>query len=455
MPVQAVDVALALAADVLDAPFAAVKVVEGTQVRVLAAHGLPRPAGSSIRLGESLCQYVLSERTPVCVDDLGHDPLRSAHPWVRANHARAYLGTALRPQRGAAAVGALCVLADEPRRWSDRDRQRIAEIAELLGCALPVVAESHDGDVMAVTEQLSEAFIAVGAAGAILAWNGAAEALFGWPAAAVLGKAVEEVLFCPDDRPNVRRFLDQLAARTRDTLPHRPRIWALHRSGRRIAVEVLVAPLPVCDGTVLGAFLLDVTEVCRTEADADRQAGYLTALLDSLDTAVYACDADGLPVLTNQAFREVFDLPTRWSDSDIHDLDRHLRGADGAPLTRAELPSMRALAGDHLRDIEVHVNRTGQCPRTFTANAAPIRTGGHIAGAVVVLHDVTDRRQVERFGACELQVSQALAAAATADDAGRQVLQILTGRLGWQYGELWLLDRHRHPATSRTTLHRG
>jgi signal transduction histidine kinase/PAS domain-containing protein len=214
-------------------------------------------------------------------------------------------------------------------------------------------------------------------------------------------------------------------------MDYRPRRWstadlAMIADGAQLATTVLTS-----------AAAPDVPSAARR---VDNHRDFLDALLDSLMTGVMACDADGRLVLINRAMREVYAVPegsppSRWA----HHVE--LRFPDGRAMATDEIPLARALHGERVRDVEVLVKRPGVRSRLFVANGRPIiDERGHRLGAVLAMHDMTDQRQADRFKACELAVAKVLAEAASAAQAGRQVLQAVAATLGWPHAELWLLD---------------
>ena len=63
----------------------------------------------------------------------------------------------------------------------------------------------------------------------------------------------------------------------------------------------------------------------------------------------------------------------------------------------AELPLLRALAGETVADVEIYVrNRIVPAGLHLLCSAAPLRDGtGHVRGAIVIFHDITKRRLQE------------------------------------------------------------
>jgi signal transduction histidine kinase/PAS domain-containing protein len=180
----------------------------------------------------------------------------------------------------------------------------------------------------------------------------------------------------------------------------------------------------------------------RGRGEAERRQALTSAVLDSLDTGVAACDARGDLVLFNRAMRGILS----GAESDDSRAGQWAAGVrvshpDGRAVRAEDMPLARALAGDTVRARElVIVDDDGrQC--SYMANAEPIndQAGGRL-GAVTALHEVTDERRTQRFRRCEIAVAQAAIRATSIGEVGQATLVALAETLGWPYAELWLHD---------------
>jgi two-component system phosphate regulon sensor histidine kinase PhoR len=169
----------------------------------------------------------------------------------------------------------------------------------------------------------------------------------------------------------------------------RPRVWTPDE------LAVIDDAAQAC-----GAF---VAVQCAHE-QADTEHRFLDALLQSLRVAVAACDADGKVIFTNAAARR---LAGSWPpERDLDELARHtaLVDARGVRVPPEELPLIRALAGETLRDVWFRAVMPGQEvtsdgeTRTISADAQPILgPQGNRLGAVACVRDVTDERRANEL----------------------------------------------------------
>jgi signal transduction histidine kinase len=135
---------------------------------------------------------------------------------------------------------------------------------------------------------------------------------------------------------------------------------------------------------------------------AARRAAELDAVLDNMVEGVFACDKSGSITHTNAAGHRLLDLlPAVVEASDPARPATSPRPfhPDGRAVCAAELPLVRALAGEVIvEEDEVLENPNDQRPVFLRSSAAPIRDAtGAIAGAVAVARDVTDVVELDRL----------------------------------------------------------
>lgn len=136
------------------------------------------------------------------------------------------------------------------------------DIAQLTAAPAPI------GDpIRSVLETAHEAFVAMDAGGRITEWNPQAEVTFGWKREEALGRTLAETIIPPAlrdvHRRGLRRFLDTGEGRA---LGRRLELSALHRDGHEFPVEVTISADCSERGPVFNAFLHDITDRKRLEA---------------------------------------------------------------------------------------------------------------------------------------------------------------------------------------------
>src|SRR2546421_4703241 len=88
----------------------------------------------------------------------------------------------------------------------------------------------------------------------------------------------------------------------------------------------------------------------RARQEIDRQRRFLDAILESLHVGVAACDPSGRITLFNAALRTLIGDQRPGADAAGWARQLPLRHPDGSPLAADEVPLLRALRGDPVRD---------------------------------------------------------------------------------------------------------
>ena len=199
----------------------------------------------------------------------------------------------------------------------------------------------------------------------------------------------------------------------------------------RAVVTQIVAPgdveklarIPICHRDELGELAQGVNEMIdRLQASAERirrygadreqalavaarRAAELDAVLDNMVEGVFACDKSGNVTHMNAAGLRLLELSSASAVSRSGaSLEAEAGGLgpvhpDGRPFSPAELPLLRALAGEVIAEEDgVLENPSNHRPVFLRSSAAPIRdASGAIAGAVAVARDVTEVAEFDRL----------------------------------------------------------
>lgn len=161
-------------------------------------------------------------------------------------------------------------------------------------------------------------------------------------------------------------------------------------------------------------------EQARLRAAEVSRGDQLAAILENLGEAVYACDADGRMTVINAAGRELLglDLGGEAASNEVTAVAAvsQRRTFDGTLLTLDDVPILRALRGEWVRDQRHIVIRPDGRERAVSVTAQPIirASDGAIAGAVAVARDISGEREASKLEArrcAELEAAVARAAA--------------------------------------------
>jgi two-component sensor histidine kinase len=157
-------------------------------------------------------------------------------------------------------------------------------------------------------------------------------------------------------------------------------------------------------GALAGAIVTfeDITARQTAEQRLRDSEARLKATFEGVTDAIITFDATGNITNFNHAFARMHghsgknDAPTH-RDFYVADLD--VRTPDGAILPVEDWPFQRALRGDTVKDMELHVRRKSAPSPGYLGSftAVPIRSeSGDLLQIVVTIRDVTERRRAQK-----------------------------------------------------------
>lgn len=151
--------------------------------------------------------------------------------------------------------------------------------------------------------------------------------------------------------------------------------------------------MPICNQ--VGFAIANV----RLYADSQSERRKLNTVVTSIAEGVLLCDALGRLNLANDAALALLrleSLPFEQPLAAMPDFYR-MRDLEGRPLTLAQLPFARALAGEVFQDYRLILRGASGDETVMSFSGAPARADdGTIEGAVVVFRDITASQKLER-----------------------------------------------------------
>jgi len=138
--------------------------------------------------------------------------------------------------------------------------------------------------VRLIIDTAYDAFIRIDGTGLITDWNRAAENIFGWGRAEVVGRPMVEVIVPLQDREAHRLgFQRFLLTGEGPFLNKRVELTALHRDGHGFPVEATIWPGRTADAWNFNAFIRDITGRRRAEKELARRAEEISRSTIDLD----------------------------------------------------------------------------------------------------------------------------------------------------------------------------
>jgi PAS domain S-box-containing protein len=280
-------------------------------------------------------------------------------------------------------VGASKIARDISER--KRAERAIAEQRELFRVTLASIAD---------------AVITIDRHGLVSYMNNVAERLSGVPASEAQGKRLEAVFTLIDEK--TRGPINELnvtALRAGSLLGHGRSALIVARNGGEYPIEDSSAPILGSDGGAIGLVVCfrDVSERRQAEARVAEQREWLETTLVSIGDAVIATDIHGRVTFMNPVAEHM----TGWSTHEARGRDcadvfqiinEYTREVVENPVARVLREGMVVGLANHT----VLISRDGR-ELPIDDSAAPIRNGegGRIVGAVLVFHDISERRRAE------------------------------------------------------------
>lgn len=190
-------------------------------------------------------------------------------------------------------------------------------------------------------------------------------------------------------------------------------------------------------------------EVDALREEAERHASQRDAIIASVPDAIFLISPDGRLCDANPAgcrllgFKDCSSLGRPLEEY----LERHcFRHLDGRPVELTEMPLQRALAGETFTDVELRLRTAKGEERLVSINGAPVRnSAGQIILGEIVVHDITERMQVEEERSRLLErelalsrVSQALVMEVELERVAHVAIEQSLQALGADAAGLWL-----------------
>jgi diguanylate cyclase (GGDEF)-like protein/PAS domain S-box-containing protein len=431
-----------LAAMTFGVPIALVSLVDENRQWFKSRHGL---AASETPRAISFCAHTVASGDMLVVEDATLDRRFSDNPLVTGEPGiRFYAGQPV--CNGGQPVGTLAIIDTAPRQFSAAQRQVLQDLAEMVEVELnhmkevaarmlaeqalkslntelehriaartveleeKVVQLSHEVAQREAAEALlrqSETwnrtiiassysgFIGADSEGRVVDWNPSAERIFGWSGEQARGRMLSELII----PAHLRQEHETRMQRMREIgsepyLSQTLELPALTRTGRQITVQMAVASHEWNGACYVSAFVNDVSERIRTQQELEEKQQLLDAVLESIDVGVVACDAVGNLTLFNRAARVAHGQEMKAVASAEWPRFYSLYHADGrTAMAMDEVPLVRALKGDVVRDEAMVIAPGGSAPVTLIASGRPLRNAqGKTLGAVVAMKDVSELR---------------------------------------------------------------
>src|SRR3954469_16138879 len=270
-------------------------------------------------------------------------------------------------------------------------------------------------------------------AGLVETWNAGAERIFGYAPAEIVGRH-GSLLFTPED--NLQGIPERELRFAIETGRAQDSRWHIRKDGSRFWANGVMVGFRDDAGNLAGIakIVQDDTELKRSEERLQYQVNLADAISANAAEALFLVDSEGRTTFANPMAEVMFG----WTKDELVGQFLHDKltcGSQSASATMEDLYQVQTLlTGETLRGQEGYFVHKDGHHVPITCSIAPIRGDGHIAGAVLVVRDLTEQRQAEqaeRENAEALQQAQKLESIGVlAGGIAHDFNNLLTGIMG-------------------------
>ena len=282
----------------------------------------------------------------------------------------------------------------------DPNGRKLGAVVAMHDITYRVQAESALKESDERFRQLSEAgfeAVAISEQGRILAANTNFAKMFGYEISEASGMTAMEVV-APEFFERVKQM--NLSG---NEAPYEA--VCLRKDRTVFQAEIRGKAFPYQGRTVRVTAIQDITERKQAESALQKEQELLKVLLNNVEAGIVACDSQGVLTVFNRATQEFYGLPQQPLPANewVGYYDLYL--PDGkTKMKKEDIPLFRALQGERVSNVEMMIVPKQGIARTLLASGQAIfDSQGRKLGAVVAMHDITERKQAEQ----ELQDSEA------------------------------------------------
>ena len=349
----------------------------------------------------SFCGHAILGDAIFHVPDAQADPRFVDNPLVTDSpHIRFYAGAPVHAPSGER-VGTFCIIDDQPRELSEADRGVLRDLADAAESELHREALHHsqqklkarEEQLQSVLDTAADGIVIIDAAGIIRIFNPAAEAVFGYEAAEVLGRKVNMLMPESHAREHDGHLQHYLATGERRVIGQRREVEGRRKDGSRFPLEIAIRDMTLNGEPMFTGVVRDLSVQKEAERRQRESEQRYRAIVNTMAEGVALHGPDGAIIATNPAAEAILGQ----SEDQILGRDstdpgwRAIR-PDGAAFPGEEHPAMISLqTGRTVRDVVMGLQGASGESRWISINAEPIPGDAGPAGAVATFADITEQ----------------------------------------------------------------
>ena len=245
-------------------------------------------------------------------------------------------------------------------------------------------------------ESAPDAMVITRSDGTIVIVNDQATQTFGYPAEAMVGQSVNMLVPERAQRDHDGQMAEYFAAPRRRDMRGGADLTAVRADGSEFPIEVGLSPLETADGLLVSSVIRDITDRRRAEDELAAAEERQRLVLESASEGIFGVDHEGQLMFINSAGAELLGYQKEeLLGVPIHDVIHHSR-PDGRPYPVHECPMHAAFTDGTTSKIDDEVLwRKDGSSLAVEYTSSPLRKDDRLEGAVIVFHDITERKVAE------------------------------------------------------------
>ena len=393
-----------LAAVFLDVPAASVSIVEEQRQRFIgvASPGFERAGPRETPIEYSYCQHVVTQGSPLLLEDATKDPQFCTHPACVEGGIAAYIGIPIRTSAGHV-IGALCAFDLKPREWTD------AQLATLTDLAASVVTEielrqelteraraeaaraASEAHYRRLVEGIPQGVYILDTAGRFTELNESAEHILGRTETDLIGRSFEDVIATRELDAVRSRFVSVVSGAADDI---EFETWVARPTGEE-RLLVVTASAMQADGAITGLYGIarDVTEEREADLALRRSEERFREIALNVRDVFWTFTPDFSRMLyMSPSYDELFGQSRDSLREDGRSFLERVHPEDRERLMGA----MNRVAEAPVTGVEYRVVRGDGTSRWVRARGYPVHDDSNTVVRVVgTLEDITERKSTE------------------------------------------------------------